>query len=233
MKKNATMEEKIEAIVKALLKQYKTSKDGCISITGYFNDEYRMKTNQRLMIFECGKTRIEFDEMSGSSFGDFTCRIGEKVCAILGKKMKKNEVIIRHTDEKWTSGHGLWSMGHSYVVFNGIKIVKTCRGFAVINKKIVKLGLAPINVKDWYVDYVGGKRSHIYSHDVHYYAESEDMCAKVLDYIKGKKKLSYEFFEDDDLDARKYGERFETEWEGRMSRKIAFKDFRGHVTKIY
>ena len=51
--------------------------------------------------------------------------------------------------------------------------------------------------------------------------------------LKGKKKLSYEFFDDNNLENREYGERYETEWDGSMSRKIRFIDSKGHKTPIY
>ena len=111
--------------------------------------------------------------------------------------------------------------------------MRPCKEFFAINKKLKALGLNEINFKDWYVDYVSGKRSSIFSHDVSYYAEDSEKCQKVLAYLKGKKKLSYDYVDDDCLDDRERGIKYETEWEGRMSKQIRFKDAKGKTFTIW
>ena len=83
------------------------------------------------------------------------------------------------------------------------------------------------------MDYVSGKRSSIFSHNVNYYAEDSEKCQKVLAYLKGKKKLSYDYVDDDNLEDRERGIKYETEWEGRMSKQIRFKDAKGKTFTIW
>lgn len=229
--KIVTLADKVNAMVKSLVKEFKSNKNSkCIDISGHFHEEYNPKTSQYEYEFVCGKKRIGFGKLSDRDYSDITYRVGDAVCQVIRKKLKKNEVIHRDVDEQIN-----WSGYYEtkYYTFNRIVIVRFCKDFIAINKKLVKLGCKEINFKDWYIDYVSGKRSSIFDHDVHYYAESEKMCAKVLEFLKGKKKLSYEFFDDDNLENREYGERYETEWDGSMSRKIRFIDSKGKKTAIY
>lgn len=232
MKKNATMADKIEIMAKTLIKEFKSNKDAkSIDISSHFSEQYNEKTRNYDKVFTCGKVSVELGNLSDEMYGSITCKVGNAICEKIRSKMKKNEVIYRDVEECRGCGCGYFSS--KYSIFNRIVIVRFCKDFIVINKKLVKLGCKEINFKDWYIDYVSGKRSSIFDHDVHYYAESEKMCAKVLEFLKGKKKLSYEFFDDNNLENREYGERYETEWDGSMSRKIRFIDSKGHKTPIY
>ena len=56
---------------------------------------------------------------------------------------------------------------------------------------------------------------------------------RVLEYLKGKKKLAYEFVNCDDLDDRRRGEYYETEWYGSEAKEIQFTDSKGHRTILY
>lgn len=227
-----TTEERIKAAAKFLLKQYKASKDKkCIPITKCFCQTGSSKYSGWHEIFH-GDKEIDFGELSEEAFGDITCRIADAICAKI--KVKKNEILYRDVreDTKWSSG--MWySHSSNYYTTKRILIVRPCKEFFAINKKLKSLGLSEINFKDWYYCEVGGKRSSIFSRYYHYYAENPEKCQKVLDYLKGKKKLSYSYVDDDDLEDRRRGEEYETEWEGYESKQIQFKDAKGKTKTIY
>lgn len=231
MKKNATVEEKVNAIAKALVKKFKENDNAKeIGITSYFDEEYNHDSKKYEYFFEFDGLKIPFGEMSEQSFGGLTCQIGNLVCETIRKKLKKNEIIHRVVNE---TSYGSWWSNSTYSTFKKIVIVRLCKEFVAINKKLKALGLNELKFGDLYVDYVSGKRSHIYDHDIHYYSENSAMCKKILAFLKGKKKLTYKFFDDDDLENREYGERYETEWDGKMSKKICFVDAKGHENRIY
>ena len=233
MKKNATTEEKVTFVAKTLVKEFKSAKDeNYLGITRNFSYVTSNKFSGTHIVFRSGyKEEVDFGDLADDSFGDITCQIANAICAKL--KPKKTEILSRNneTGSKWSGG---WcSRSREYVTCKGIYLIKPCKGFFAINKKLKALGLDEINFKDWYHCEVAGKRSSIFSRDYHWYAESEKKCAKVLDYLKGKKKLSYEFVDCDDLEDRRRGEEYETEWYGSEAKEIRFKDSKGHFTTIY
>ena len=126
-----------------------------------------------------------------------------------------------------------YSHSSKYYTTKRILLIRPCKEFFAINKKLKSLGLSEINFKDWYHCEVAGKRSSIFSRYYHYYAENSDKCHKVLDYLKGKKKLTYQFINADDLGDRRRGEEYETEWYGSEAKEIQFKDAKGKITTIY
>ena len=233
MKKNATIDEKVAFIAKVLVKEFKAAKDeNYLGITRNFTYVTSNKFNGTHIVFRSGyKEAVDFGELSDEGFGEVTCRIADKICSKL--KPKKNEILSRNNEEgtKWTGGW--YSRPREYTTCKGIHLIKPCKGFIAINKKLKALGLNEIRFKDWYHCEVAGKRSSIFSRDYHWYAENQDKCQKVLDYLRGKKKLSYEFVNCDDLGDRSRGEEYETEWYGSESRQLRFTDSRGHATTLY
>ena len=233
MKKNATTEEKVAFVAKVLVKEFKSAKDeNYLGITRNFTNVSSNKFDGTHLVFRSGyKEEVDFGELSDDYFGALTCKIADAICAKL--KPKKSEILSRNneTSSKWSGGW--YSRPREYTTCKGIHLIKPCKGFFAINKKLKALGLNEINFKDWYHCEVGGKRSSIFSRDYHWYAESEEKCAKVLEYLKGKKKLAYEFVDCDDLDDRRRGEYYETEWYGSMAKEIQFTDVKGHQTVIY
>ena len=234
MKKNATTEEKVAFVAKVLVKEFKAATDeNYLRIVGNFTNVCSNKFNGTHLVFRSGyKEEVDFGELSDESFGDITCRIADSVCSKM--KPKKNEILSRDEFQN-TVHYGTWYAGwdSNYTTTKGITLVRPCKGFFAINKKLKALGLNEINFKDWYHCEVGGKRSSIFSRDYHWYAESEKKCARVLEYLKGKKKLAYEFVDCDDLEDRRRGEYYETEWYGSMAKEIQFTDVKGHQTVIY
>ena len=233
MKKNATTEEKVAFVAKVLVKEFKSEKDeNYLRIVGNFTNVCSNKFNGTHLVFRSGyKEEVDFGELSDESFGDITCRIADAICSKL--KPKKSEILSRNNvnGTKWASGW--YGSPRKYVTCKGIYLIKPCKGFFAINKKLKALGLNEINFKDWYHCEVGGKRSSIFSRDYHWYAESEKKCARVLEYLKGKKKLAYEFVNCDDLEDMRRGEYYETEWYGSEAKEIQFTDSKGHRTTIY
>ena len=232
MKKNATTEEKVAFVAKVLVKEFKKSDESYLRISGNFSYVCSNKFNGTHTVFRADhKEEVDFGDLADDSFGDITCRIADKICSKL--KIKKGEILSRNneTGSKWSGG---WcSRPREYITCKGIYLIKPCKGFFAINKKLKALGLNEINFKDWYHCDVAGKRSSIFSRDYHWYAESEKKCEKVLEYLKGKKKLTYEFVDCDDLEDRRRGEEYETEWYGSMAKEIQFTDVKGHQTVIY
>ena len=233
MKKYKTTDEAVNAVAKRLLKEFKSDKDASsIPITGNFSEVCSNKFNGVHTIFRSGHAEeVDFGELSDETFGSITCKIADAICAKM--KVKKSEILYRDVkeDTKWSSGW--YSYSSKYYTTRKILLIRPCKEFFAINKKLKSLGLSEINLKDWYYCEVSGKRSSIFSRCYHYYAENQKKCQKVLDYLKGKKKVSYDYTSADDLGDREYGERFETEWYGSESRQIRFTDATGHSTPIY
>ena len=237
MKKSATTEEKVAFVAKKLLKEFKSSdKDAKeISISGNFNDvssPNKYKGVHVIFRHGYGKDEVDFGELSDEGFGNITCRIADAICAKL--KVKKSEILYRDVREesKWVGS--VWYSGHynKYNITKKILVIRPCKEFFAINKKLKALGLSEINFKDWYHCDVAGKRSSIFSRHYHYYAESQKKCQRVLEYLKGKKKLTYQFISVDDLEDRRRGEEYETEWYGSESKQIYFTDSKGHTTSV-
>ena len=235
MKKSATTDEKVAFVAKKLLKEFKSSEKeaSVIPITGNFTEVCSNKYNGVHVVFRhgYGKDEVDFGELSDEAFGDVTCKIADAICAKL--KVKKTEILYR--DEcRDTVHHGTWYAGWDshYTTTKRITLVRPCKEFFAINKKLKALGLKEIFFKDWYYCEVGGKRSSIFSRNYHYYAENQKKCQKVLDYLKGKKKLTYQFINVDDLEDRRRGEYYETEWYGSESKQIYFTDSKGHTTSV-
>ena len=226
-----TNEDRIKAVAKYLLKEFKASKDQkCIPITKYFTDTSSNKYSGWHKVFE-GDVEIDFGELSDEAFGAITCKIADAICAKL--KTKKNEIVYRDEKEDYKYASVWSSYRTTWRVCRKILIVRPCKGFAAINKKLKALGLKEIFFKDWYHCEVAGKRSSIFSRHYTYFAENETKCQKVLAYLKGKKKLAYDFVNDDDLSDRRRGEEYETEWYGSEAKQIRFTDARGKTATIY
>ena len=148
MKKSATIEEKVAFVAKCLLKEFKSSEDKkCISIYDHFTSTSSNKYDGWHMVFH-GDKEIDFGELSDEAFGDVTCKIADAVCAKL--KVKKSEILYRDVKEesKWVGS--AWYSGHynKYNIIKGIMIIRPCKEFFAINKKLKALGLQEINFRD-------------------------------------------------------------------------------------
>ena len=233
MKKFKTEEERVNWVAKTLVKEFKASEDkDKIRISAGFTYVTSSKFNGTHVIWRYDyKESVDFGDLSEEGLANITCRIADAICSKM--KLKKNEILFRNTEEhtKWASGW--YGSPRQYVECKSIGIVRPCKAFFAINKKLKALGLNEINFKDWYRCDVSGKRSSIFSRDYSYYAESEEKCEKVLAYLKGKKKVSYDYVSVDDLDDRRRGEEYETEWYGSETRQIRFTDSKGKKTIIY
>ena len=232
MKKNATIEEKIAAVSKVLLKDFKASEEKrSIPIYNHFTStSCPGKYTGYHMVFH-GDKEVDFGEMSDEAFGSLTCKIADAICAKL--KVKKSAIVHRDTRRETYSPSGAWWSSRDYTLTKRIIVVYPCKEFFAINKKLKSLGLSEINFKDWYHCDVSGKRSSIFSRYYHYYAEVPEKCQKVLDYLKGKKKLTYQFINVDDLDDRRRGEEYETEWYGSETKQLCFTDSKGKTSTIW
>ena len=234
MKKFKTDEEKVAFVAKTLVKWFKADSEARrIHIVDRFSNVCSGRFTGVHRVFRSGYAdEVDFGELSDEGLGSLTCRIADAVCARL--KVRKSEILYRDEEEhsKWT---GTWYGGHStkYRTCRGIDYIRPCKGFIAINRKLKALGVPEINFRDWYHCEVAGKRSSVFSRDYRYYAESEKKCQKVLDYLKGRRKVSYDYVSVDDLEDRRRGEEYETEWYGSESQQIWFKDSQGKMTIIY
>lgn len=232
MKKSATIEEKVAFVAKSLIKEFKSSGDkNRIDIYNHFTStSCPGKYTGYHMVFH-GDKEVDFGELSDEAFGSLTCKIADAICAKL--KVKKSAIVHRDTRQETYSPCGTWWSSRDYTITKRIVVVYPCKEFFAINKKLKSLGLSEINFKDWYHCDVSGKRSSIFSRYYTYYAENSEKCQKVLAYLKGKKKLTYQFINADDLDDRRRGEEYETEWYGSVAKEIQFKDAKGKIKTIY
>jgi hypothetical protein len=233
MRKFKSNDERVAFVAKTLLKEFKRGNDKLIDIEDCFCSVSSNAFNGVHTVFRHGYCEeVDFGELSSPDFGSITCKIADAICAKL--KTKKSEFLYRDNREE-SVRHGTWYAGYTshYKVCTKIILVRPCKGFLAINKKLKALGLPAINFRDWYYCDVGGKRSSVFSRSYSYYAENERMCDKVLAYLKGKKKVSYDFVDDDDLSDMERGERYETEWYGSESRKIRFMDAKGKRETIW
>ena len=233
-----TNDQKCEKVAKALVKAYKQrkpeQKGKRIRIADGFSAHWVQKTKNYVTMFKLPNGKeVNFGTvaMDGSEFGDITMKIAHIISARL--KLKKGQILDKEVDTHTSWGGGWCSSSRSWDVCESISIITPCKEFTTINKKLAKLGCPSIYFKDWYIDYVDGKRGDIFSHDVHYYCESEKMCKKVLDYLKGKKKVSYEYVSDNDLEEKEHADYYEIEWSGSYSKKLCFSDAKGKKTTIY
>lgn len=225
-----TLEDKIKAVAKCLLKEFKSSEDkNRIDIYNHFTSTSCPGKYTGYHTMFHGDKEIDFGEMSDEAFGSLTRQIADAICAKL--KVKKSAIVHRDTRQETYSPSGVWWSSRDYTITKRIIVVYPCKEFFAINKKLKALGLKEINFKDWYYCDVAGKRSSIFSRYYHYYAENPKKCQKVLDYLKGKKKLTYQFINVDDLEDRRRGEEYETEWYGSESKQLYFTDSKGNTTQ--
>lgn len=234
MKKELTLDEACAKIAKVLVKRYKEySKNKPdkveIHIGSQINDWIVSgadgSTSHKLE-FTIGNDTIRLPYQSGWRYQQ---TIANKIHDLVFAKIKLGKGMIKIRDEKshWQSGYSVWSSSSEIKVLNSVTVLRVCKAFLDINKKLTKLGLKPIDPKEWWSADVSGKRAQIFNSEYYYKATHPKVCESVLAYLKGKKKLSYEFKYSEDCDEREYGIKYETEWYGHTYNDILFTDSRG------
>ena len=226
-----TTEERVNAAAKYLVKRFKESEEKrLVSIADHFTNTCYGSNPDVHLVFH-GDKEIDFGVLSNEEYGSVTCKIADAVCAKL--KVPKSAIVHRDTCQKTYSPCSTWWTSRDYTITKRVIVVYPCKEFIAINKKLKALGLKEINFKEWYYCDVTGKRSSIFSRHYSYFADNSTKCKKVLEYLKGKKKVSYDFVNVDDLEDRRRGEEYETEWYGSESKQIRFTDAKGKTTTIY
>ena len=170
-----------------------------------------------------------------SIFADISVEVIAPICNYLANKvtellkLNKGTMVIPRTEKKTI--YGMWS-SRNINYTKSLLVIKPVKGWETINKKLVKLSLKPLDPKDiWFGDMNGKRSSYSYS-GITYKAVDPVWCDKVLGFLKGKKKLSYEVKKFEDSDNRDYGERYETEWNGSVDVGVVFTDFKGNKVRF-
>lgn len=189
---------------------FEVSFDGRVGITTYWGN------NKTVFTFH-GAKNIEFAYTDDRrDYGRFSCLVRDKFVALVGKRLGKFILIPHNNVELFTPRGTPWYSTYanqSVEVFKSATIVRPCKEFAKVQKKLEHFGfnLKPL---DWRTDYVSGKRSHYGVTNSYYHCTNQKKCQEVLDALKGMKKASFDIKRCDNLEDREYGERYETEWSG-------------------
>lgn len=164
---------------------------------------------------------IEFPHFEGKSdIESFTSAIRDKFMEKVQKKVKKGILMIPRIkeDHSW----GMWSSS-TYHYWNGVTIIRPCKEYSKLVKRFEALGLEKLDPLKWNTSSVFGKRSDYSITDVFYHCTSAKACNEVLEFLKGKKRASYEIKRHDCMEDREYGERYETEWGGSIHYTLSIK----------
>ena len=221
--KRMNREQQVKKVAKTLVKEFKADKDAkAIRIKDAFTQVGTSNGSACYFRYDDPKLKLDFGALDGEGLARLTCEAANAIDAIL--KLPKKTMVFK--DRRETTRWRGWS---SYTV-NWVEkyvIVTPCKEFGAVNKKLVKLGLKPIPFAEWYHGGVSGKRASYWMDEKNYNAEDVKACKAVLDYLKGKKKVSYEIVRDENFEDREYGIRHETEWYGHLALRIQFTDARG------
>lgn len=126
-------------------------------------------------------------------------------------KVPRGWVWASDRDEKYAR-----SSWDKYPYIKTIRLIRPCKAFLKASEKIAKITGSGINIKDWCVEEVTGKRSEIFFRNKNFRCLNERSCEELYDYIKRKKNFSVEYKTIEDCEDREYGIRYETEWSGRI-----------------
>ena len=132
---------------------------------------------------------------------------------LLDRKLKKGVLLLPkyETMQYRFRRFGFWDW-KDVEVFSSVTIIKPCKAFAKLNKKLVALGLKEIEPMRWNRCGVFGKREDYSITDCNYCCTSEKLCEEVLAFLKGRKRAEVEYVRHDDMQDREHGIRYETEW---------------------
>ena len=221
-------EEQVRKVARTLVREFKAKKDAkAIRIEDAFTRVTTSKGTDISFRYDDPKLRLLFGDLDDEGFAGLTREVAAAVESML--RLPKKMLVHKDTDERT-----VWR-GYSSRTYRKVRkfvIVTPCREFGAVNAKLVKLGLKPIPFAEWYHGAVSGKRASYWMDEKNYFAEDVKTCGKVLDYLKGKKRLAYELVRDESFEDRDYGIRHETEWYGHLAYRIRFTDARGGKVTI-
>lgn len=230
-KGNPMKKEEVEiTIAKSLVKGFDYRKNKVINIKGNITYvvEHGEKGRTGYFFDYSGPNPIYLGDLGEESLANVTKCIAKEVIARL--RLPKKVVVMPET-KTHTATSNWWSLS-TYTSIPRVVILTPHKKFFEMNKKLVKLGLPQVNIMDWYYGKVFGKRDSWGITGKLYYAEKEEKLDKVLAYLKGKKKLSYELVREERLGNMEYGIEYETEWDGAIVYRLKFTDAKGKVTEI-
>lgn len=164
---------------------------------------------------------IEFPYIEGAyDLYTFARSVQTKFMEKAQKKVKKGVLVIPNTKQK-TESRG-WS-STSYDVWNGVTVIRPCKEYSKLVKRFEALGLEKLDPLKWNITSVFGKRSTYSITDVFYHCTSSKTCNRVLEFLKGKKKATYEIKRHECMEDRERGEMYETEWSGSIRNTLLIK----------
>ena len=220
-------EEQVRKVARTLVREFKADKDAnTIRIQDAFTSVISNKRSGSY--FRYGKkSEVYFGNLDAERFANLTCEIARAIDGML--KLPKRTLVYK--DERRHSRLVGWSSIH-YASVSGYVIVTPCREFGAINKKLVKIGLNPIPFAEWYHGAVFGKRADYDMEEMIFNAANAERCKKVLEYLKGKKKLAYEIVREEEFHDRERGIEYETEWSGHLYFRLKFTDAKGKTASF-
>lgn len=190
-----------------------------VKLVGAFNTTTYCNPKGSRRVFTYGDIEIPYIERK-DDLRDFANAIRQKFMEKAQKKLKKGVLLFHKTKEYTQSSY--WSF-NSYEVWDGIIVVRPCKEYSKLTKKFEALGLEKLDPLKWNATSVFGKRSSYHATDIDYRCTSPKHCLAVLDFLKGRKKASYEYKRHESLEDREYGERYETEWSGAIYNTLLVK----------
>ena len=216
-------EAQVRKAARTLVREFKADK-GANAIR--IEDAFRMViSNKRSGVYfrhDDSKAEVYFGNLEKEAFAKLTCEVADAVMGML--KLSKRTLVFK--DERRHSRVIGWTSLH-YTSVNRIVILTPSREFGAVNKKLVKLGLNPIPFAEWYHGAVFGKRADYEMVEMIYNAADAERCKAVLEYLKGKKKLTWEIVREEHFDDRERGIEYETEWNGHLYFRLRFTDAKG------
>lgn len=140
--------------------------------------------------------------------------------------LPKKYIRLDENDTRWTG----WSR-HDYV--KTIRVIKPCPAFFSLQKRLAKLGCKAIDPFEWGTHRISGKRDKVYFREERKLGALDPaVCTRVLEFLKGKKKISATL-ERDELSDREHGIEYETEWYGEEYMILVLTDAQGHRFRFF
>ena len=216
-----------DKVARILIKRYKANKNAKrIPIYESFY-MFPSKSGENSVVFDWQeKSEINFGNIGMSGLFLVTCKVAD----IVKRNLLLPKRALRHTVEDTMYAPGYLYRKDRFV--KSIIILTPCKEFIAINRKLSSLGCPEIPFYDWWYSDVFGKRSIYELCGKRFYAEDETVCKRVLDYLKGKRKVFYKTVRDEDMGDREYGEKYETEWSGHVWIRLRFTDSQGKTVTI-
>ena len=176
--------------------------------------------------FRVGDKDINLPHCEGSEYVNLMNAIRDEFKALVGKKLKG--YVMRPMYESVSCGYSTWTRSNRDS-FTNCLFYKPCKEFKKLTKRLSQLGVAKVDTLDWdwRIDYVGGKRSWYNVEETFPCCVSSTKVNKVLDFLKGLKKVEVEIQRMENLEDRERGIEYETEWSGSIDYSLVVRAAKG------